>query len=726
MNERQKNISQPIRFLYLVLYIFFLFVINELAFGQWLPLVTSKGLWFYTGAAALILGSLLVTPYFTSPANAISYLVTALIAVFAFDVRSDIPGAETSRWIVIGFCLGMLAISAMSIVLKDAKGRLKSNFADIGRILSDTFANPRFIYAIIIIYALWQYHIDSPKEMFFISLSGILIISQQPLENFGDSILRISKVWKSGTDSRFIGRLVAYQTPNLMLIRKDTLDDIPVGSCLLISDKYSGFKVGMALGVYGRDEGVLLRALEVNIPAKFNSELSELVKRSPEGLVSVLDQALKKSFEKHIELVRDCNSIVGIVAPETTTERLYFEVIEEKDIEQGRLVDTFVGNKRVVYQVLDGLTKEEIIQQKNTYGYARGEAAQIGIWHVEERKFAPCSWIPKLNAPVFIKSAEKHEDNRDAIGYLPSTNYVVSIKSIDELVTHNTAILGILGVGKSMLSIELIERMIYAKIKVICLDLTNQYIKELPRFINEELENEKITALQEIGRGGKTSYKRNQQEGGSKITFAQKLKADLLEFMHNDDHFLKIINPSQYEVWRQDSKMFDQSASMMPLTPTEIAQIVSEATLEIVQQDGMTDRARVCLVYEEAHSLIPEWNSIVADGDKAATNGTSRAILQGRKYGLGCLLITQRTANVTKTILNQCNTIFAMRTFDDTGKEFLSNYWGSEYASKLPSLTERHAIFYGRASSCENPVMIRLNDRKDFLQVFYPPQNIGG
>lgn len=66
-------------------------------------------------------------------------------------------------------------------------------------------------------------------------------------------------------------------------------------------------------------------------------------------------------------------------------------------------------------------------------------------------------------------------------------------------------------------------------------------------------------------------------------------------------------------------------------------------------------------VFEEAHSLIPEWNAVASAGDKEATNGTAKAILQGRKYGLGCLVITQRTANVTKTILNQCNTVFGLR-----------------------------------------------------------------
>jgi uncharacterized protein len=180
------------------------------------------------------------------------------------------------------------------------------------------------------------------------------------------------------------------------------------------------------------------------------------------------------------------------------------------------------------------------------------------------------------------------------------------------------------------------------------------------------------------------------------------------------------MNPSQFEVTRQDSGMYNNDASMATLTPTEITAIISDAALAVCQELGMTDQGRVCLVYEEAHSLVPEWNSVVADGDRAATSRSARAILQGRKYGLGCMLITQRTANVTKTILNQCNTIFAMRTFDDTGKEFLSNYIGRDYTGVLPSLEARHAIVFGKASSCENPVLVRLNDRDRFLAVFRP------
>ena len=209
------------------------------------------------------------------------------------------------------------------------------------------------------------------------------------------------------------------------------------------------------------------------------------------------------------------------------------------------------------------------------------------------------------------------------------------------------------------------------------------------------------------------------EQGGSKREFAEALAKDVTSFLDpTTPTRLKIYNPTQFEVWRQDSRPFNNTASMASLSPAEITHIISDATLQAASVLGMTHRARVCLVYEEAHSLVPEWSSAVAEGDRAASNGSARAILQGRKYGLGCLLVTQRTANVTKTILNQCNTVFAMRTFDETGKEFLANYIGKDYASSLSSLAERHAVLFGKASSCENPILIRLNDREKFLEAF--------
>ena len=101
-----------------------------------------------------------------------------------------------------------------------------------------------------------------------------------------------------------------------------------------------------------------------------------------------------------------------------------------------------------------------------------------------------------------------------------------------------------------------------------------------------------------------------------------------------------------------------------------------QGTALALLQNKMSSEARVCLVYEEAHSLVPEFTSVASPSDREACNGTARVILQGRKFGLGCLVVSQRTANVTKTILNECNTVFAMRTFDETGKGVLGKlHW---------------------------------------------------
>jgi len=252
------------------------------------------------------------------------------------------------------------------------------------------------------------------------------------------------------------------------------------------------------------------------------------------------------------------------------------------------------------------------------------------------------------------------------------------------------------------------------------LDLTDQHVHELSALLDPAHNAAVSAALQGVGPAGKTNVKQNVEEGGSRGKFATECERQLDAFMAST-HKLLVLNPAAFEVWKQDSKPFSGNASMASLTACEITQIVSDAALKVVQRMGRTDAARLCLVYEEAHSLVPEWNFTVSEGDRAASNGTARAILQGRKYGLGCLLVTQRTASVTKTILNQCNSVFAMRSFDDTSKEFLANYIGKDYAALLPTLPERHAVFFGRASSCENPVHIQLNDRAQFVAAFRAP-----
>lgn len=67
-------------------------------------------------------------------------------------------------------------------------------------------------------------------------------------------------------------------------------------------------------------------------------------------------------------------------------------------------------------------------------------------------------------------------------------------------------------------------------------------------------------------------------------------------------------------------------------------------------------RARPLLfVLEEAHAYLNSGN------EGAASIAARRIVKEGRKYGLGAMIVSQRPSEIDPTILSQCGTIFAMR-----------------------------------------------------------------
>ena len=609
----------------------------------------------------------------------------------------------------------------IAILTKDSAGDTGKKISNSFRVAVDYLGAPQSVYSLLMLFAIYVYHRAFTKEVIWIGVAWVAIVALSPLEILTRLIRKLVTIWQGRNLPNIVGSVVAYQTPSIIMIRQAGNKNIEAGKTVLIKDPHAPLKMGLTLDYIGRDEGMLLRTIELG--GSLKEESIRLLTDMPDNSVAHLDSAVIDTLSRPSqELLNRRDALVGIVAPETTIERMYFEIVKEGDIEEGRLVETYIADKPVLYQIVNGLTKEEIVHQKNTHGYVRAQAQKIGSWNESEKRFKSVRWLPKLNAPVFLVEPDEYVPTVSAIGHFPKTNYSVGIKNIGEIVTHNTAILGILGVGKSMLAIELVERMMSEGIKVICLDLTNQYSQELVEYYDAAYEEERTKKIQEAGCKDQDRCADTPEKGGSLTSFSQAIYDDLQEFIDSaNKHMLKIYNPARLLATKQlsepkqykDGAEWKRGAALWSITPVEVASIISEAALALLQ-DSMVDKARACLVYEEAHSLVPEWNSVASDGDRAATNRTARAILQGRKYGLGCLLITQRTANVTKTILNQCNTIFAMRTFDETGKEFLSNYIGKDYTTVLSSLPERHAVFFGKGSTCENPVLLRLNDRTDF------------
>ena len=733
MSNTAKTLGQRARLVILALYVAGLLITSRLALGAWLPSTTEKGVWFYSALAALLLGNLLVTPFFTKPADAISYSVAAMIALLAVNVWGRTEPTDFDRFLwstTFAYVVVVLVTGVFSIALKDSVKYHKMSRSCF--LISDALGSPRAIFSMVFLFALITYHRSQAREYLLIGVAWVAFVGLRPPEGLVVLGLRLRMLWSQKEGTTRLGEIVGHESPGVTLVRQESMANVSLGDLLLARTESGSPGMAVALDHIGFADGRWLRALELtapSIPALISSD-GPLAREVSSGAVFATEgMAVGAEIGRDAEEARA--RLLGLVAPQTTVSHMQVDIVRtDMDLRQGTLIEVSIGSRPVLYQIIEGITKEEILQQKNTRGFICAQAKKIGCWNTARSTFDRSPWLPAPNTPVFLASCQSGEVNRDAVGHFPDTSYPVSIDQ-HMLVTHNAAILGILGVGKTFLALELVERMIAADIKVICLDLTDQYAQQLAPFYDATVEHNRRDALLAIGPPGKTNVNRNVEEGGSAQAFTEKMKEHLEAFLAPGcEDKLKILNPAQFEVWRQDSKPFNDQASMATLTPTEITRIITETALEVLQGQGMSDTAKCCIVYEEAHSLIPEWSAVASEGDRSATNGTAKAILQGRKFGLGCLVITQRTANVTKSILNQCNTVFALRVFDATGMEFLKNYIGEDYAGVLSTLEDRHAVVFGRASSCSDPVLLRLNDRDGFLGAFRAaqstPEQLGG
>ena len=120
------------------------------------------------------------------------------------------------------------------------------------------------------------------------------------------------------------------------------------------------------------------------------------------------------------------------------------------------------------------------------------------------------------------------------------------------------------------------------------------------------------------------------------------------------------------------------------------------STLLGLAKDGVAP-GKVLVVVEEAHTVMPE-ASFAGLGDfdsKGIIAKITQIALQGRKYGVGLLVLAQRTATVSKSVLTQCNTVISFACVDDTSINFLRNVFGSAIAESLPGLRKLRAVAHG-------------------------------
>lgn len=102
------------------------------------------------------------------------------------------------------------------------------------------------------------------------------------------------------------------------------------------------------------------------------------------------------------------------------------------------------------------------------------------------------------------------------------------------------------------------------------------------------------------------------------------------------------------------------------------------------------------IVLEEAHTYLSKDNS------GAAAMAVRRIAKEGRKYGVGLMIVSQRPSEIDSTILSQCGTIFAMRLANDTDRGHVTGAASDNLKGlfdMLPILRTGEAIIVGEAVS---------------------------
>lgn len=193
-----------------------------------------------------------------------------------------------------------------------------------------------------------------------------------------------------------------------------------------------------------------------------------------------------------------------------------------------------------------------------------------------------------------------------------------------------------------------------------------------------------------------------------------------IRMMLADRRLGPIVNPGEraitFEQWlecyigKSEAENGELAIIDLSLVPSDVLHLVIAVVSRIVFE--ATQRYRklydnelpTVLVLEEAHTFIKRGSDEEAGTLTAAQmcrQTFERIAREGRKFGLGLVLSSQRPSELSPTVLAQCNTFLLHRIVNDRDQELVAKLVPDNLGGllrELPSLPSRQAILLGWAA----------------------------
>jgi len=307
-------------------------------------LPSEKSLWFYNGIASLLFGSRLLNPHFTPPADAATNGFLVVVAMLAASILIT-PGSPDAVVVYTVAILGA-TVCAVSIVVilnrPDAGPETRPWFVGLDQAVR-RLGSPNFIYTVVILAAVWLFHWQKPLEVLAILTTWTVIVALEPVEGVLLLARKLQAVASDKWLSKVVGIIAAHQSPGIVLIRQANAATVERGALLVVSDDRGTKTLAVALNYVGRDEGNLLRALTFPMPAELGQNLESSARLVGPGIaacVQISDDERRSIPESHpASILKRMGEFSGIVDKGTTLDFLVFEVIEDRELAKGSLVE---------------------------------------------------------------------------------------------------------------------------------------------------------------------------------------------------------------------------------------------------------------------------------------------------------------------------------------------------------------------------------------------------
>ncbi len=601
--------------------------------------------WFISGALLLIMLSLVDQPHFSKDGNVFVNGATALVSLFTI--------IETQRtgiwWIFCSWAIYLIIASVVLMALRSRELFLETKTMQFFSRINRAVGRPESIFSA---FFLWGVFLQFAYPKDGVTINALLLFwAAFMILNVPAIALVVSDYFAPPIETALsAGVVAAIQSPRLAVVRLSASLPADIVGRKVILKMDGGERV--AEGTLFEDKvvkGLRQGRVAITTFAPLWSEVSTTAR-------------IEVGFpDEPISAIRP----VGVVSAGSSIGQLVFEVDPRTPLHAGEVVQVKAAGTDTYYQIVSAEIEQSPLDDGNTAQKVKVVAGQLGNWDEEYATFAPIDWVASAGELITVSrgvgDVDKVPDGHCVVGQVPNSRFPVHV-NLSDSITHNTAIIGVTGSGKSYLAFHVIEAMVNRGVKILILDISRQH--------DLHLTQQNPTALKTI--------------------------ADVKPWLDSDSP----IGIHQFGV----------DANGYPKITADFVTAAFEELSKTKLERGKNIPAKLCIVFEEAHSLIPEWNQVAQPSDTQQVNKTARVILQGRKYGMGALIITQRTANVTKTILNQCNTVFALRSFDQTGLDFLQNYMGKEYSQAISTLPRYTAVLVGQASSSSRPIILKVSD----------------